>query len=714
MLVISAGRLRSTRTLLSVVRFLRTVSCAIVVAATLLLVSVARADSPVELAVARVTAATGARGPVALRQTSEGFGGAIAVHNDGPAPLVVSRVAVRGDARDPRSPPKVVVRPPAPLPLTIAPGASAEIAVQWIPDRGGRLRQLFGHVVVTTDRGAESAIGIRAQIPGLLGALESRVISLLVGAPLLGALVIIMARAAGRRGERLSHGIALASLALQAALALYVFRGFASGVARADGNDGLQFVERAVWVPGLAIELFFGVDGLSSTAIFVASLVALFALLPERKAPRGTSGYHSAYLVVAAAGPGALAAMDGFVLVLFSGVAVFGSALLVGAWGGEARRAASLRLVLLGGFAVLLLLLAILTAGRHADPTLLVDGTRTTTTLSLPELSRMAALPRDSVFLGGALVKIVFTMTLVASLALLGAFPLHGWLVAVLREAPAGPAALVVTTLPAIGATVLLRVGFGVFPEGTRWIAGVIVALGAVSACYGAFAALGADGLRALAGWSTTMQAGFVLLGAGSLTPQGLSAAMALPSARGVACALFLLVAHALERRGAASAEVARGDSASWTAALGLASVAQVGVAGVGAAWCVMTALLGAVPNYGPLVAAAAVALALAGAAHALMIARIARTARVARTAGRLRLPVHEAPAFVNDSADSVNAPVRDWATVGPLVVVLIGFALFPGALFGPTIGTARDLGDALSPPGPDQIATIRPHLRVG
>src|SRR5207253_132199 len=145
------------------------------------------------------------------------------------------------------------------------------------------------------------------------------------------------------------------------------------------------------------------------------------------------------------------------------------------------------------------------------DPTFLVDGTKTSTTFSLPDLSRVALGAKGVTFLGGPLVKVAFVLVLVAALALMAVFPLHGWLGATLAEAPASTGALISLALPTIGATALLRVGVSVFPEGMRWASGVTVALGAVTAAFGALSALAEKDLRRLVACATTAQAGFIL-----------------------------------------------------------------------------------------------------------------------------------------------------------------------------------------------------------
>ena len=675
----------------------------LLVAVTFLVVAPARAQELRRAGTVRLDA-MGGRGPLELRSSREGFSGELSIVNLGKEPLVVSRIAVRGDAADPRSPPKVVARlSEGALPVTIAPGGTRKALVQWVPERGVRLRQLFAHVIVTTsdEQSGEVAMGVRAQVGGWLGPLEGHVLSLLIGIPLLGALLTIIVRALGRRDDKTPHTIALLSLAAQAGLAAYVYRGFASDVSRLDGNDGLQFVEHGVWIRGISAEIFFGVDGTGVAALLVTSLVAFLAILPERTMPRGAAGYHAAYLVLAAAVPGALCAMDGLLFVLFTSVAVASSSLLVGGWGSAERRAAAMKLALLGTVAALLLLVAVLAVSRHADPTFLVDGTKTSTTFSLPELSRVALGAKGAKLFGAALVKVAFVLVLVASLVLLGAFPLHAWLAPVLAESPTAVGALVSASLPTIGVCALLRIGCAVLPEGMRWASGVVVALGAVTAIYGALGALGQTDLRRLAAAGTTAQVGFVLLGAGSLTPQGMSGAMVLASTRALACALFLVLAGAAEDR-AHTRDLSRlsGVSAQmpgWAAALAVAALGQAGVMGLAGAWGPMLALLGALPNYPPLALVAAVALILAAAAHFLALSKV--------IFGKLAAEWEKSPLLEPFGGRFPDLTAREWTSVAPLVALVVLLGVWPAPLFTSTSGTVRDLTNAVSPPGPEQIA---------
>jgi len=653
----------------------------------------------------RLETSAGGRGPIELRPAGDGtLTGEITIVNDGREPLVVSRIAVRGDVSDPRVPSKLTARlGEGTLPVTIAPGGSRHATVQWAPEPRIRLRQLFGHVVVTTsdELSGEVAIGVRAQMPGPLGPLEGHVVSLLLGAPILAALITFLLRARGKRDDRSPHLVATIALVFQSACAIYIYRGFAPDVTRLDGNDGLQFVERAVWIRSLSAEIYFGVDGVAAGALLVTSLVALFAMLPDRTIARGTSGHHAAFLVLDAAACAALTAMDGLLFVLVVGIACVAAVFLVGAWGGADRRRAASRVAIVALLATGLLLASVLGAAQHADPTFLVDGTKTSTTFSLPELSRVALGAKGVTLFGGPLVKVGFVLVLISAMALGAVFPLHGWLPSALGEAPTSTAALVVVVLPSLGTLALLRVGVAVFPEGMRWASGIVVALGAVTAAWGALSALAEKDLRRLVACATTAGGGFVLLGAGSLTPQGMCGAIVTATARALACGAFLLLASAIEER-AHTRDVSRLDGIAtqmpgYTTALAAAALGQAGVLGAAGAWGPLLAMLGALPNYAPLAIASGLALVVLAVAHLFAVARVAF--------GKIDPAWEKSPFLEPFGGRFPDLSPREWTSIAPLVTLVVVLGIWPAPLLAITTGTARDLAQAVSPPGPDQIS---------
>lgn len=646
------------------------------------------------------------RGPLELRPVQDTFTGEILVVNEGREPLVVSRLAIRGGPTEERAASRLTTRLlDGTLPVTIPPGQSRRAVVTWQPDRATRVKQLFAHLVVTTsdEVTGEAAMGFRADVPTPLGPVGRHALSLLVLLPLLGAALVLLVRASGRRGDRTASSIAIASLAAQTALAAWAYRTFVPDVSRLDGNDGLQLVERVVWIRALGAEIHLGADGTSIAALLALSLVGLLGLASERIVVRAATTHHVAYLALASAGAGALVAIDGLVLLLFVSSAVAMAAALVGGWGGQGRRLAATRLALVGGAAVVLVLVVVLALARSSDPTFLVDGTKAASTFDLVELSKVAFGAKATKLFGGALVRVAFVLVLIASVILLGAFPLHGWVVPSLAEAESAGGALVSAVLPAVGSVVLLRVGCLVLPEGARWASGVVVALGAVSVVYGALSALAQSDLRKLAASATVAQAGFVLVGVGSLTPQGLAGAISMIATRALSSALFLFLAAALEER-ARTREVTRlsgvgAQMPTWGAAFAAATLAQCAVLGLGGSWGPVLALLGALPNYPPLALASALGLFLLACAHVLVFARI--------VFGPLDGDWEKSAALEPFGGRFPDLGGRESLAVAPLATALVLLGIWPSALVATTTGTVRDLTNIVSPPGLDPVVMV-------
>ena len=229
--------------------------------------------------------------PLQLAPGQGGWVGTFTLTNVGETPLVISRLAIRGDEDDVRAPARVSVRfvDGAATSATLAPGASRDAIVAWMPERDPRARQAFGHVIVTsTDEAAgEVAVGFRAQMPTGLGWVGEHALSWLVALPLLFVALVAGARAAGPRDDPWIGRAAVGAAALQLVVAGWVFARFAPEVVRADGNDGFQLVERAVWVRSIGAEWYVGVDGLSVALLPLAALVWLVAVVVAPDERRG-------------------------------------------------------------------------------------------------------------------------------------------------------------------------------------------------------------------------------------------------------------------------------------------------------------------------------------------------------------------------------------------------------------------------------------------
>ncbi len=640
-----------------------------------------------------------ARAPIELTPTDAGYEGRFDIVNAGSEPAVVSRIAMRGDASDPRSPAKAVTGlVEGRLPATIPPGGSRRGFAKWLPERGGaRARQLFGHVVVSTSEDASDdvALGVHAHVAGPFGPFQKHLLSISIGIPLFAALALLALRDRAGRNDAIFARASGAALGVQAMFAVCTYSVLLPSFSRADGNDGLQLVERVLVSRSWPLELAFGADGVSSPALAVVALVAFstaFATHAPHPSPRI---HHVARLVLAACVAGVLVAMDAVSFVAFMVAAAIAGSVLV------EQRTSKRHVFLTTAVAALLVAAASSLAVRSAQGSLLVDGTKVSTTYALSELARAGAGNVEPLLFGVSVAKLGFLLVFVASLCLLAGFPFHGCTREALDDTRASTSALLAATLPTLGGACLLRYGCTIFAEGLRWASGVVVALGAVSAAYGALGMLTERDLRRFAAHASTYQTGFFLLGVGSLTPQGLTGALVVLSTRSLASALFLVVVGAVEQR------ARRRDLASLTgvgtqmplaaAALSLAALGQAGALGAGGAWGPVLAVFGAMPNYPPLAVAAGLAFAAAGAATATAVGRL--------VFGKLHPSWVKSAPLEPFGGRFPDLTAKEALGVLGLLVLLLGVGLWPPSLASATAGTVRDLAHAVSPPGPGGVA---------
>jgi hydrogenase-4 component B len=144
-----------------------------------------------------------------------------------------------------------------------------------------------------------------------------------------------------------------------------------------------------------------------------------------------------------------------------------------------------------------------------------------------------------------ALRSIVFLLTLVGFASKAGAVPLHVWLPRAHPEAPSPVSALMSGAMVNLGVYGIIRVGEDLLGGGVLWWWLLVIALGVVSAFFGALHAAASTDLKRLLAYSTVDNIGLILVGvgaAGALVVGGerLLAALALLAA------LFHLVNHAL------------------------------------------------------------------------------------------------------------------------------------------------------------------------
>jgi NADH-quinone oxidoreductase subunit M len=653
----------------------------------------------------------GGRGPVVLTPGQGGWVGTFTIRNLGAEPLIVSRVAIRGDEDDVRSPSHLLVRfaDGSVASTTLAPGASKDVVVSWMPDRDPRVRQAFGHVVVTSsdEEAGEVAMGFRAQVPTGIGWVGEHALSLLTALPLAIALIAAGARLAGRPNDPVVRRASIGVGAAELLLALWVYQRFSPDVGHADGNDGFQLVERAVWVRSIGAELYLGVDGVSVALVLLAAALGLAAVVLVPGPEQRSDGYFSSMALLSTGVIGSFVALDMVALFAAWQLVLVALVMLVGGWGGRRGEQAAAKLVTYGAIGSSAMLAVFVALSRASGPAILVDGTPVLHTLAIPELARTSFAARGFI-LGVPFVGVVWALLFVAGAVAAPVVPLHGWLPDALEEAPAGAGIVVGGVVVALGPYLLIRVGLGAVPEGARWAGAYLAALGALGAVYGSLCAMAQRNLRRFVAYASVGSAGACLFGIGAFTPQAMAGAVAGLFAHGLAAAMLLGVAAALDERarGCDLTRLAglREETPVLGSLLAIGLAVSLGMPGLVGFWGTFLVLLGGFVRHPVL----AVVLAGAGVASTAAHVRVARLTLLGRADPSLLSAQPLGRLAESFRGRFPDASPRELAVLVPFAALALLLGVWPVPLLSQIADGVRDASADVEPSGTDPTVERR------
>jgi NADH-quinone oxidoreductase subunit M len=169
-----------------------------------------------------------------------------------------------------------------------------------------------------------------------------------------------------------------------------------------------------------------------------------------------------------------------------------------------------------------------------------------TGTFQLPDLAQLAAT--HSISGNSAALWLASLAFLVAFAVKVPVFPLHGWLSDAVAEAPT---AAVMVLMGKLGLYSILRFSFSIFPDQSRHIAPLMIALGAIGIVYGALIALVQKDIKQLAAYGTLGHVSVVILGIFTFTIAGMDGGIYATLNEGIGGgALFMLLGILYERYG--------------------------------------------------------------------------------------------------------------------------------------------------------------------
>ena len=299
-------------------------------------------------------------------------------------------------------------------------------------------------------------------------------------------------------------------------------------------GGAFQFEQNLGWITSPAIRYHLGVDGLSMWLVVLTGLLApLGVLISWRVIDTRKKLFYIQFLLLQVAMFGIFVSLDLFLYYSFWELSLVPMTILIAIFGRtENRRRAALKYFLYTFLSSAILLVGIL--WLYAQ----------TGTFDLPALTQLAATHSISTNSTGLWL---------CSLAFLGAFavkvpifPLHGWLSDAVAEAPT---AAVMVLVGKLGLYSILRFSFSIFPEQSRHIAPLMIALGAFGVVYGALIALVQKDLKRLAGHAVLGHVSLILLGIFTFTIAGVDGAIFATLNEGISGGAFFMLLGLLYER---------------------------------------------------------------------------------------------------------------------------------------------------------------------
>ena len=301
------------------------------------------------------------------------------------------------------------------------------------------------------------------------------------------------------------------------------------------GDGGMQFMVRAEWIPSFNITYILGVDGLSLPMAILTALLCFIGVFVSWNINKAVKGYFALFLLLDTGIMGVFLSMDFFLFYIFWEVMLLPMYFLIGIWGGPQREYAAIKFFLYTLFGSVLMLIGILglyfTCGKTFD---------------ILELMRVAPDALQGVtWWGMSAIKVIWILLFIGFAIKVPIFPFHTWLPLAHVEAPTAISVLLAGILLKLGIYGILRINYGLMPDGVYWFSGALAVLGLINVIWGGLCALAQTDLKKLVAYSSVNHMGYSLIGMAAIVAAGEANGMNLKAAQaGLGGAVFQMFNH--------------------------------------------------------------------------------------------------------------------------------------------------------------------------
>ena len=344
------------------------------------------------------------------------------------------------------------------------------------------------------------------------------ILSVLIWLPIFGGLGLLVI---GERAVGLARWLSLVVTVATFVLSLQLYTQFSTTTA------GMQFLERAPWIPAFNAWYYLGLDGISMPLVilttFITPLIVIAGWTVIEKKP---AQYLASFLILEGLMIGVFAALDALLFYVFWEAMLIPMFIIIGIWGGPRRVYATLKFFLytfLGSVFMLVSLIYMYLQSGSDD------------------IAAFQALPLD--IRDQTLFCIAFALAFAVKVPM---WPVHTWLPDAHVEAPTGGSVVLAAIMLKMGGYGFLRFSLPITPDASNELSWLIIGASLVAVVYIGFVALVQQDMKKLIAYSSIAHMGFVTLGSFLVFDIAANTGSLRGAAMGIDGAMVQMVSHGL------------------------------------------------------------------------------------------------------------------------------------------------------------------------